>query len=194
MLKSNSLNDAKSFFQRVSTKRTSLPLYAHVLSTLVLSIIAFFVITDAFEARQRDIDRDKDYITRTEKEKVLLLEAITDIDSAQMISAEDFRVIWSNAKFRSLLGLTKADLMHANLLDFLPPKLALDLKEITKEYQFEKSNQKVSVEGYILKNGERIPVLVTFVSVEKSWTHKNDGYFIFTVLPSESKIAFSKNL
>lgn len=192
-------------FIRALNQRTNLPAWMHLAASVVLGILAYFVISHAIEQRQIaaelkqiEIDRDKDYIERVEKEKVLLLEAITDVDSPQMICAEDFRIIWSNLKFRQLLDVSKSGLMNANLFDMIPERLAGKLREITQGYEFNdinrKPNEKVSVEGFIYKNGEKVPVLVTFVSVEKSWTKENDGYFIFTVLPSEEQVAFSKSL
>lgn len=186
---------ATSLAERLKVK-VDLPWWGHIIVTMIFGVVFWWMFTTALDQnkqarllQQQEAARDKDYIERTEKEKVLLLEAITDIDSAQMITAEDFRLIWSNLKCRSLFGKTKAEMMSMNLVDMLPPKVAHELNKLVKGYHFEKTNPQQSIKGYIQKDGQKIPVLITFVSVEKSWTAKNDGYFIFTFYPSEEKVA-----
>jgi transcriptional regulator with PAS, ATPase and Fis domain len=163
------------------------PWYYHTFIALVLSIMLGVILTQALAQRANEIARNRDYVERTEREKVLLLEAITDVDSPQLITDENFYSIWSNAKFRSLLGKKKSELVGTSLIDILPKEVSDQLTKIVKTYKFKGSNPSISVEGYIQRDDVITPVLITFISVEKSWTPQNDGYFIFTILHEKTE-------
>lgn len=158
--------------------------YVPFFMTFILGIATVFLFKTALDNRAMEDARNNDYVSRTEKEKILLIEAVTDSDDAFILANENLDILWTNPKLRKILDKKTIDLHHANLKTILPS----DCCDEYVGFHFDKSDPPISYECVISVNGVETTYIITFKTIEKSWSPANDGYFVITMTEKE-KIA-----